>query len=127
MRFAVEDTVALLDDGQADGLGQVTLAGARGAEKESVLVLGDEPGGGELEDQAAVHFLVEVEIEGIEALPLVAEGRGLDAALEQPVAPAQELVGHEGGEEVERGASLGLGLEPTGVEGGGHTGEAEAA
>ena len=40
MGLAVEDTVALADGGPADGLGEMTLAGAGRAEEESVLALG---------------------------------------------------------------------------------------
>ena len=65
--LAVEDAVALLDARAADGLGEMALAGAGRAEEERVLVLGDEAAGGELEDEAAVHLLVEVEVEGVEA------------------------------------------------------------
>ena len=60
--------MALLDDGEADRLGEVALAGAGRPEEERVLVLGDEAAGGELEDEAAVHLLVEVEVEGVEGL-----------------------------------------------------------
>ena len=65
--FAVEDAMALLDDGHADGLGEMALAGAGRAEEEPVLVLGDEAAGGELEDEPAIELPVEVEIEGVEA------------------------------------------------------------
>ena len=39
VRLAVEDAIALLDGGAADGLGQVALAGAGRAEEERVLAL----------------------------------------------------------------------------------------
>ena len=42
VRLAVEDAVALLDRGAADGLGEMALAGAGWAEKERVLALRDE-------------------------------------------------------------------------------------
>ena len=42
VRLAVEDAIALLDRGAADGLGEVALAGAWRAEKERVLALRDE-------------------------------------------------------------------------------------
>jgi hypothetical protein len=41
----------------------MALAGAGWAEKERVLALGDEARGRKVEDEGAVHFLVEVEIE----------------------------------------------------------------
>ena len=42
VRLAVEDAVALLDRGAADGLGEVALAGAGRAEEERVFALRDE-------------------------------------------------------------------------------------
>jgi hypothetical protein len=65
VRLAVEDAMALLDDGEADRLGQVALARARRPEEEAVLVLGDEAAGGEsqcpvpsrlLDRQSALHL-----------------------------------------------------------------------
>ncbi len=66
--LAVQDAVTLADGGQADGLREMTLSGAGRTEKESVLAPIDELGGGELEDEAAIHLLVEIEVEGIEGL-----------------------------------------------------------
>jgi len=83
--LAVEDAVALLNDGEADRLREVALAGARATEEEPVLPLGDEAAGGELEDEGAVPLLVEVEIEGVQGLAGIAEAGVLDPALEQPV------------------------------------------
>jgi hypothetical protein len=100
--------VALLNDGEADGLGKVALAGAGAAEEERVLPLGDEAAGGELEDEGPVHLLVEVELEGVEGLPGVAEAGVLDPALEQPVLALEQLVLDEGREKVDRGQRLGL-------------------
>ena len=56
-----------------------------GPSKSAVVVLADEAAGGELEDEAAVHLLVEVEVEGIERLAAVAEARLLHAPVEQAV------------------------------------------
>src|SRR5438445_902189 len=42
VRLAIEHAMALLDDGHADGLGEMTLASAWRAEEQAVLVLGDE-------------------------------------------------------------------------------------
>ena len=64
--FAVDDAVALLDRGAADGLGEMALAGTWRPEQECVLALGDEAGGGELEDEGAVDLLVEGEVEAVE-------------------------------------------------------------
>ena len=99
----VEDAMALLDHGEADRLGQVALAGAGRPMKQAVLVLGDEAAGGELKDQPAIHLLVEVEVERVEGLAAIAEAGLRDAALEEPVLAAQELVLDERGEEVDGG------------------------
>jgi hypothetical protein len=52
-----------LDGGMADGLGQVAFAGAGWTEKQGVFVACDKSAGGEIEDQAAIHLLIEVEVE----------------------------------------------------------------
>src|SRR5438132_6350880 len=52
--LAVEHAVALLDGSVADGLRQVTFAGAGWAEKQGVFVTCDESARGEIEDQAAI-------------------------------------------------------------------------
>ncbi len=57
--------VALLDRRMSEGLGHVTLAGARRTEEEDVLVLRDEAAGGELEDERAIEMLAKGEIKGV--------------------------------------------------------------
>ena len=54
--FAVQHFVALLDGGLADGLRQVAFARSAGTKKQRVFALADERGGGQIEDQAAIHF-----------------------------------------------------------------------
>jgi hypothetical protein len=127
VRLAVADAVALLDDGEANRLGQVALAGSGRPQKQPVGMLGDKVAGREFEDEAAVELLIEVEIEGVQPLVRVAEARLLNAAGEQPVLAAEELVADEGGEEVDGRQLGGLGFEQAGLEGGGHTGAAELA
>ena len=119
--------MTLLDHREADRLGQVALPRAGRAEEESVLMLGDEAAGGELEDEAPMHLLVEVEVKGVERLAPVAEAGLVHPALEEPVLTALELVLHERGEEVDGGELLRLGLEQPGLEGGGHARAAELA
>ena len=75
VRFAVDDAVALLDGGPADGLGEVALTGSGRTEQEGVLALGDEACGGELVDECAVDVLVEGEIEAVERAVGVTEAR----------------------------------------------------
>src|SRR5687768_9493980 len=62
VRFAVDDAIALLDHGAADGLGEMALSRPWRPEKERVLPLRDEAACGELVDQRAIHLLVEIEI-----------------------------------------------------------------
>ena len=127
MGLGVPDAVALLDRRVADRLGKVTLAGAGRPEEERVVVRGDEAAGGELEDAGAIHLLVEVEVEGVEGLAGVAEAGVGPAALEEAVLTADEFVGDERGDEIERRQPLGLGLAEAGFERRGHAGEAELA
>jgi len=125
--LAIEDAMALLDDGEADGLGQVALAGARRAEEEAVLVLRDEAAGGEFEDEPAIHLLVELEVEGVERLADVPKAGLLEAAVEEPILTPEQLVADERGQEVDRGQRLGLRLEQARLEAGGHARAAELA
>ena len=127
VRFAVDDAMALLDDGQADGLREMTFPRAGRPEEQPVLVLSDEASRGELEDEPAVELAVEVEIEGVEGLADIAEAGVLDPALEEPVLATQELVADEGGEEIDRGQRVRLRLEQPRLQAGGHTGAAELA
>ena len=53
--LAVDDAVALLDGGAADGLGDVTLARAGRADQQDVFALVDEARGGEFEDEGTVE------------------------------------------------------------------------
>ena len=98
--LAVDDAVALVDRGAADGLGEMTLACAGRADQQSVLALGDESSGGELEDEGAVDLLVEGEVEAVEGAVGVAEAGLLVSSGEQAVLAPLELVGDEGGDEV---------------------------
>ena len=125
--FAVDHAIALLDRGAADRLGEMALAGAGWAEKERVLALLDEARGREVEDERAVHLLVEVEIEILERAIGVAEARQLVPARQQPVFAPAELVGDERGHEIERGQPFGLGVAQAGFEDVGHAGEPEFA
>src|SRR5260370_19920754 len=125
--LAVEDGVAGLDHRDADRLGQVALARAGRAEEESVLVLGDEAAGGEFEDEAPIHLLVEVEVKGVEHLAPLAEAGLFHPAIEEPVLAALELVLDERGKEVDGGELLRLGLQQPWFEAGGHAGAAELA
>src|SRR3974390_3111889 len=79
----------------------------------------DEGASGQIEDQAAVHLLVEVEVEVVEGLLRVAKLGLLFSSLQQPFAATCQFVGDQAGEEVDWGHGLGLGLAETGFEHGG--------
>jgi hypothetical protein len=93
MRFAVDHAVTLLDGGLPDSLGRVTFPGPTGTEKQGVFPLADEGAGGQGEDQAAVHFRIEGEIEVVQRFPRITESRLFAAAFQQPVAAPGEFVG----------------------------------
>ena len=95
VRLAVEHAIALLNGSVADGLRQVTLAGAGRAEKQRVFMLVDEAAGGQVEDEAAIHLLVEVEVEVVERLVRIAEARLFLPPLQQTVAATREFVGDQ--------------------------------
>jgi hypothetical protein len=114
--LAIEDAVALLDDGEADGLRQVALVGAGRPEQQGVIVLRDPASGGQFEDEGPVQLLVE-EVKGVQALAGVPEASLLEAPFEEPVLAADEFVLDQAGEEVDRGQLLGLGFAQTRLEG----------
>jgi hypothetical protein len=66
VRFAIADTVTLLDDRAADGLRQVAFPRPWWPEEKRVLALRDEAPGGQLVDQGTVHLLVEIKVKGVE-------------------------------------------------------------
>src|SRR5208282_3270946 len=123
--LAIEHAVSLLDGGLADGLCQVTLAGAGWAEKQGIFVARDEGAGGEVEDQAAIHLLVESEVEVVESLLGVAELSLLFPPLQQALTPQGEFVGDQARQQVDGGERFGLGLAQTGLQHGGHSTQAK--
>jgi len=123
--LAIENAVSLLDGGLADGLRQVTLAGSGWTEKQCVFVAGDEGAGGEIEDQAAIHLLVEGEVEVVEGLLGVAELGLLFPPLQQALATQGEFVGDQAGEQVDGGERFGLRLTQTSLQRGGHPAQAK--
>lgn len=117
--------VALLDRSVSDRLRDVTLARPGRSEEECVFVLRDEASGRELEDDAAIHLLVEIEIEGVEGLRRVAKSGLLDASLDESIAASQEFVGDERGDEVDWRERFGLRLQQPRFEDARHAAEAE--
>src|SRR5271166_5906170 len=83
--LAVEHAITLLNGGLADSLGQMAFAAAGWTEKQCVFVAGNEGTGGQVEHQAAVHLLVEGEVEVVEGSLRVAELRLFTSPLQQPI------------------------------------------
>jgi hypothetical protein len=84
-------------------------------------VASDESPGGQVEDQAAVHLLVEVEVEVIESLLRVTKLSLFFPSLQQSLAATSKFVGDQAGEEVDRSHGFCLGLTEAGFEHGGDT------
>src|SRR5579883_2299796 len=123
--FAVEHAIALLDDSLSDGLRQVTFPAPGWTEKQAILVTGDEGAGGQVEDQTAIHFGVEGEVEVVQGLLRVAKGRLLAPALLQPLAAPPQFVRDQAGDQVDRRHGLGLGLTQTGFQHRGHAAQSQ--
>src|SRR5439155_26252282 len=123
----VQHAMALLDERVAECLGEMTLARAGRAEEDDVVALGEEAAGGELEDEVAVHLLVEGEVEAVEGLVGVAKLGLLEPAGEEAVGAAGEFVLEEEGEEVGVGAVVGLRLDEARLEARGDAAETEVA
>src|SRR5438034_8621192 len=117
MGLAVEHAVALLDHGEADRLRHVALAGAGRAQEEGIVVLRDPARGSELEHERAVHLLVGVEVERVQALADIPKAGLLYKALEEAILAPDQLVLDEPGEEIDGRQLLGLRLAKPRVEG----------
>src|SRR3989442_1428994 len=111
----------------AGSLGEMTLACAGRAEEDDVVALGEEAAGGELEDELAVHLLVEGEVEAVEGLVGIAKVGLLEPAGEEAVGAAGEFVLEEEGEEVGVGAAIGLRLDEPRLQTRDHAAETEVA
>jgi hypothetical protein len=73
--FAIQHTVALLDDGVPDGLRAVALAASRWTEEQGIFALSDSVRRGQFKDQIAIHLGVELEVEVVESFFGIAELR----------------------------------------------------
>src|SRR5207253_9466765 len=110
---AIPDATALLNGGLTDRLTEITLARAGRAEEQAVLMFGDEVGRGQVADDAAVHLLVEVEVEVVECLLRIAELGGLSATVQQTVTATIQFIGNEARHEINGRHALGLSLMKT--------------
>jgi hypothetical protein len=80
----------------------------------------NEGAGGQVEDQTAIHLLVEVEVEVVDGCLRVAKLSLLGPALQQAIAATSELVRDQAGEEVDGWHGFGLRLAETSFEHGGN-------
>jgi hypothetical protein len=88
----------------------MTLAGARRTEEERVFPLLYEACRGQLVEQGAIHFLVEIKVEAIERSIRIAEARLFVAPIEEPILATLQLVGDERADKIERHKLLDLRL-----------------
>src|SRR5262249_40597668 len=123
MRLPVDHPITLADDRLPDSLGQVTFAGTGWTQKKGVLMASDERCGRQIEDQAAIHLLVEVEIEVIERHLRIAKLCLFPSPLQESVAAASQIIGDQTGEEVDGYHRFCLGLLQAGFKYGGHAPE----
>jgi hypothetical protein len=116
MRLAVENAIALLNGRLTDGLCQMTLAGAAGAEKQCIFPPLNESGRGQIEDQAAVHLLVKGEVEVIERLVRIAEAGLFAAPFQQSVGASCQLIRYQTSNQIDGRHRLRLCLMQPGLE-----------
>src|SRR5438552_13205493 len=88
----------------------MTLSRSRWAEKQRVFMLGDEGACSEIEDQAPIHLLIEVEVEVIERRLWIAELGFFSSTLQQPVTSSPQFIGNEAREQVDGCHGFGLSL-----------------
>jgi hypothetical protein len=77
-------------------------------EKEGVFATADEGGGRQIEDEGAIHLLVEIEIEAVERLAGIAEAGLLVASVTEPVLSTLQFVADEHRDEIEWRHAFGL-------------------
>src|SRR5205807_1462654 len=90
------------------GRSEVTSVLAR--PKQRIFTAGDEGGRRQIENQASVHLLVEVEIEIVERHLRIAKLCLFAAPFQQSVAATSQFIGYQTGKEVDGGHRLRLGL-----------------
>src|SRR5260370_40041049 len=76
----------------------------------------DEGAGGQVEEQTAIHLLVEVEVEVVEAPLWIAKLGLLGPSLQQAISATSEFIRDQTGEEVARGHGFGLSFAETGFQ-----------
>src|SRR5262252_2204964 len=91
-------------------LRQMTFARAARPEKQRIFATIDECPGSQIEDQTAIHFRIEAEIEVVQSLVGIAESGELASPFQEPVGAPRQLVRHERGEQVDGRHGFGLRL-----------------
>ena len=76
-------------------------------------MLGDEVRRGEVEDEAAIHLLVEVEVEVVECDLRITELRRFSPTLQQAVAATRKFIADQTGNKINRRHRFGLSLMQT--------------
>jgi hypothetical protein len=76
----------------------VTFARASGAEEQGIFAPSDECGGGQIENQTAIHFRIEGEVEVVERPVGVAEPGLFAAPVQQTVGASREFIGNQTGD-----------------------------
>src|SRR5205823_4963662 len=95
--------------------------------EQRVFTFADERGSGQIEDQTAIHFRIEGEVEVVERPVGIAEAGLFAAALQQPVAAACELVRDQARDQVDGSHRFSLSLAQAGFEHLGYATEAQLA
>jgi len=86
-------------------------------------MFGDEVGCRQVEDETAIHLLVEAEIEVIQRHLRIAKLGVLLSSLEQSVAAADQLVGDQARDQIDGSHTFGLSLMETCFQHGSHAAE----
>src|SRR5277367_717881 len=116
MRFAIQHFVALLNGSLTDSLCQMTFSRSAWAKEECIFAFVDKAAGSQIEDQAAIHFRIEGEVEVIESPVGIAKAGLLAATLQEPVGAASQFIGDQTRDQVDGSHRLGLGLAQSGFE-----------
>ena len=88
----------------------MTLSGTRWTKEKCILPAIDKVAAGQLEEQTAIHLLVEAEVEVIEGLEGVTKARLFTASFQESITTSDEFISHQTGDEINRRHGFSLGL-----------------
>ena len=77
---------------------------------------GDETGGGQVEDQTAIHLRVECKVEGVQGLLRIPEPGLFAPSFKQPSTAAVQFIRDQAGHQIDGGHGFGLRLSETGFQ-----------